>query len=189
MSSFTLPVHFLSGVFIVTSLIVTSVPRSRMNTSTEGVHLTNPCTKRKVLSLTKPKGKIYKTKNDNIKNPSAIILHMNFQGLLNANIIFVEEQDWWGFFLTQSWGDRRVHAFPKNICPKVSSIAQLEFELAYYDSAVQPLHHEDNPALLYSDCLSVGNPLKRAMIMKSWCERFRVIGVRLRLAYLRIKLH
>ena len=32
--------------------------------------LTNPCTKRKVLSLTKPKGKLYKTKNDNInKNP------------------------------------------------------------------------------------------------------------------------
>ena len=26
-------------------------------------HLTNPCTKRKVLSLTKPKGKIYKTKS------------------------------------------------------------------------------------------------------------------------------
>ena len=35
--------------------------------------LTNPCTKGKVLSLTKPKGKIYKMKNDNIKkNPSAI---------------------------------------------------------------------------------------------------------------------
>ena len=27
------------------------------------LHLTNPCTKRKVLSLTKPKGKIYKTKS------------------------------------------------------------------------------------------------------------------------------
>ena len=35
--------------------------------STQCVHLTNPCTKRKVLSLTKPKGNIYKTKNDNIK--------------------------------------------------------------------------------------------------------------------------
>ena len=29
------------------------------------LHLTNPCTKRKVLSLTKPKGKIYKTKSLN----------------------------------------------------------------------------------------------------------------------------
>ena len=27
------------------------------------LHLTNPCAKRKVLSLTKPKGKIYKTKS------------------------------------------------------------------------------------------------------------------------------
>ena len=62
MTSFTSPVHFLSGVFIVTSLIVTSAPRVR-----EHLHSTNSCTKRKVLSLTKPKGKIYKTKNDNIK--------------------------------------------------------------------------------------------------------------------------
>ena len=42
-------------------------PCARVNTCTECVHLTNPCTKRKVLRLTKPKGKIYKTKNDNIK--------------------------------------------------------------------------------------------------------------------------
>ena len=47
--------HFLSRVFTVISLIVTS-PRARA----QFVHLT--CTKRKVLSLTKPKGKIYKTK-------------------------------------------------------------------------------------------------------------------------------
>ena len=38
--------------------------------STSFMHLTNPCTKRKVLSLTKPKGKIYKTKYDNIKKIS-----------------------------------------------------------------------------------------------------------------------
>ena len=50
--------YFLSGVFIVTSCV---------NTCTQCVHLTNSCTKRKVLSLTKLKGKIYKTKNDNIK--------------------------------------------------------------------------------------------------------------------------
>ena len=31
---------------------------------------------RKILSLTKPKDKIYKTKNDNIKNRSAIIQHL-----------------------------------------------------------------------------------------------------------------
>ena len=50
------PGYFLSGVFIVTSLIVISTQSARE-------HLTNPCTKRKVLSLTKPKGKIYKTKS------------------------------------------------------------------------------------------------------------------------------
>ena len=38
------------------------------------LHLTNPCAKQKVLSLTKPKGKIYK------RNPSAIILQYNKYG-------------------------------------------------------------------------------------------------------------
>ena len=46
---------------------VTSTPRACVNTCTQCVHLTNPCTKQKVLSLTKLKGKIYKTKNNNIK--------------------------------------------------------------------------------------------------------------------------
>ena len=40
---------------------------AHMNTCTQCVHLTNPCTKQKILSLTKPKAKIYKTKNDNVK--------------------------------------------------------------------------------------------------------------------------
>ena len=35
----------------------------------------------------------------------------------------------------------RVHAFPKGICPKVNVIAQLEYELAYYDSAVHLFNH------------------------------------------------
>ena len=32
--------------------------------------------------------------------------------------------------------DKGVHTFPKGICPKVNVIARLEYELAYYDSAV-----------------------------------------------------
>ena len=46
------------------------IRRLRVNTCTQCVHLTNPCTKWKVLSLTKPKGKLYKTKNDNMKKKS-----------------------------------------------------------------------------------------------------------------------
>ena len=34
-----------------------------------------------------------------------------------------------------------VHTFPKGICPKVNVIAQLEYELAYYDSAVHRFNH------------------------------------------------
>ena len=65
----TLPVHdfthipwsqFLPGIFILTSLNDTS--SSRVWTPALMLHLTNPWAKRKVLSLTKPKGKIYKTK-------------------------------------------------------------------------------------------------------------------------------
>ena len=67
----TLPLHdvihilrsyFLSGVSIVTSLNDTSAPRAHEHLRS-CLHLTNPCAKRKVLSLTKPKGKIYKTKS------------------------------------------------------------------------------------------------------------------------------
>ena len=46
MTPFTSPVLFPSGVFIVTSVIVTST-RARMNTCTQCVHVTNPCTKPK----------------------------------------------------------------------------------------------------------------------------------------------
>ena len=38
-------------------------PHMHVNTCAQCVHLTNPCTKRKVLSLTKLKGKIYKMKS------------------------------------------------------------------------------------------------------------------------------
>ena len=44
-------------------LWLTHPPRTRVNTCTQFEHLTYPCTKRKVISLTKPKGKIYKTKS------------------------------------------------------------------------------------------------------------------------------
>ena len=34
-----------------------------------------------------------------------------------------------------------VHTFPKGICPKVDVLARLEFELAFYDSAVLRINH------------------------------------------------
>ena len=53
--------------FLLWHLWLSHPPRTRVNTCAQCVHLTNPCTKQKALSLTKPKGKIYKTKNGNIK--------------------------------------------------------------------------------------------------------------------------
>ena len=64
--SFTSPVLFPLG-FLLWHLWLSHPPSARVNTCTQCVDLTNLCTKQKVLSLTKPKGKIYKTKNDNIK--------------------------------------------------------------------------------------------------------------------------
>ena len=55
------PISYLG--FLLWHLWLSHLPRVRMNTCAQCVHLTNPCTKRKVLSLTKPKGKIYKTKS------------------------------------------------------------------------------------------------------------------------------
>ena len=59
-----------------------------------------------------------------------------FNGVLQlkSSCILLEEQQW--YYLTHSWEDKGVHTFPKGICPKVNVIAQLEYELAYYDSAV-----------------------------------------------------
>ena len=45
------------------------------------------------------------------------------------------------YYLTQSSEDREFHTFPKGICPNVNVIAQLKFELADYDSAVQCFNH------------------------------------------------
>ena len=52
--------YFLPGIFILTYVNDTSSPRQHLHSS---LHLTNSCAKRKVLSLTKPKGRIYKTKS------------------------------------------------------------------------------------------------------------------------------
>ena len=59
--------------------------------------------------------------------------------LFNAKAILLEEQYW--YYLTHSWEDKGVHTFPKGICPKVNVIARLEYELAYYDSAVHRFNH------------------------------------------------
>ena len=47
--------------------------------------------------------------------------------------------------VTYSWEDLTFLTFPKGICPKVNVIARLEFELAYYDSAVQRFNHYTFP--------------------------------------------
>ena len=59
--------------------------------------------------------------------------------LFNAKFILLEEQLW--YYLTHSWKDKGVHTFPKGTCPKVNVIARLEYELAYYDSAVHRFNH------------------------------------------------
>ena len=51
----------------------------------------------------------------------------------------LSEKKW--YYLTHSWEDKGVHTFPMGICPKVNVIARLEFELAYYDSAIHRFNH------------------------------------------------
>ena len=50
-------------------------------------------------------------------------------------------------YLTHSWEDKGVHTFPKGIYPKVNVIARLEYELAYYDSAVHRFNHHTTRTL------------------------------------------
>ena len=46
-----------------------------------------------------------------------------------------------GYLMPKPWEDKGVHTFPKGTCPKVNVIARLEYELAYYDDAVNRINH------------------------------------------------
>ena len=59
--------------------------------------------------------------------------------LFNAKSILLEEQ--LCYYLTHSWEDKGVHTFPQSICLKVNVIARLEYEHAFYDSAVHHFNH------------------------------------------------
>ena len=59
--------------------------------------------------------------------------------LFTAKAILLEEQSWYD--LNHSWEDKGLHTFPKDICLKANVIAQLEYELAYYNSAVHRFNH------------------------------------------------
>ena len=95
MTSFTSPGRIsLSEIFILTSLNDTSSPCAREHLRS-CLHLTNQCAKRKVLSLTKPKGKIYKTKSLDhyitIRPPPMSVLYMMLKCLM------VRFQQCWSF--------------------------------------------------------------------------------------------
>ena len=75
----------LSGISILTSLNDTYPARAW--TPALMLHITNPCAKQKVLSLTKPKGKIYKTKS--LGHYPTILREKLLNGkLLNAGLLY-----------------------------------------------------------------------------------------------------
>ena len=45
------------------------------------------------------------------------------------------------YYSTHSCGDKGVHIFPKGICMKVNVIVEVEFELSYFEAAVQHFIH------------------------------------------------
>ena len=61
-----------------------------------------------------------------------------FNGIATFFMLFNAKEQ---YYLTHSWEDKGVHTFPMEICPKVNVIARLEYELAYYDSAVDRFNH------------------------------------------------
>ena len=70
----------------------------------------------------------------------------------------------------------RVHAFPKSICPKVNVIARLEFELAFYESAVHRFNHYTTRTPPHWCCGEravwhyVGDPPSRRFLCLFWRE-------------------
>ena len=88
MASFSSPVQFPIWGFYCHICDCQILP-ARVNTCTQCVHLTNPCTKRKVLSRTKPKGMIYKTKIDNIKKIPPQLYYITFVHVFSCEISFI----------------------------------------------------------------------------------------------------
>ena len=68
------------------------------------------------------------TTNKHICSPvvslvSIFLCHINLHGLLNTEVVLVEEQ--YSYYLTHNWkggGDKGVHTFPKSISQKVNVI-------------------------------------------------------------------
>ena len=56
--------------------------------------------------------------------------HIKLPGLFHAKLIIVDEQQ--RYSLICSWRDKRIHAFPKGIRPKVNVTARQEIELTYF---------------------------------------------------------
>ena len=62
-------------------------------------------------------------------------------------------------------GRKGVYTFPKGICLKVNVIAQLEFELVYYDPIVQHFNHYAMGTPFY---VFEGIPIIQKMLVFNW---------------------
>ena len=67
--------------------------------------------------------------------------HISLCWLLTKSTL-LEEQ--WQYYLTRSREDKGVHT--KCICPKINITVRLEFELAYYKSAIHRFNHYITPS-------------------------------------------
>ena len=67
------------------------------------------------------------------------LCHILYRGLLNANTILEEEQQWDN--LIHSQRDKGFYTFFNGISTKGSIIPWMEFELAYFESVVQHFTH------------------------------------------------
>ena len=70
--------------------------------------------------------------------------NINIRGLFNAKDNLTEKLQW--YYLIHSWRDREVHAFPKDVSPKMNEIEPLEFELAYLEPAIQRVSYYNTAA-------------------------------------------
>ena len=95
--------------------------------------------------------------------------------LFNAKAILLEEQEW--YYLTHSWEDKGVHTFPKGIWPKMNVIARLEYEFAYYDSAVHRFNHYNTrtPRQQVDFTVPTVKRKKKLWEISSTCNRFRLV--------------
>ena len=106
------------------------------------------------------------------------LMAYQLRGLFSAKAILVEEQQL--YYLTQSWKDKGFLPFPRNISSKVNAKVRLEFELPYYNVAIQHVSDYTTGTLPPRFWCSIHENEEKALLLEHpvWADALSIDSVR-----------